>query len=202
MADESKLPPAIILIGPPGSGKSACASALARRLGWVSLDADQLIEEQSGMTVPEIFKNLGEAHFRQLETELLERLISKSKSAGGSGPYQPFVLATGGGMPVTAGNFERLVALGDVVLLEATLDSLASRVAEEGGRPLLADSQEAGPDTAFERVREKLAGLMSERALAYSKARYKVHTTARPPEEVAEAILELLNIATWKGRAV
>ena len=61
----------IILIGMPGSGKSAVAAALGKALGREVVEADELISQRAGMSIPEIFARSGEETFRKLETEVL-----------------------------------------------------------------------------------------------------------------------------------
>ena len=181
-------PKVIIFIGPPGSGKTACANALGKRLGWTVLDTDRLIEDNVGMTIPQIFERHGETRFRALESELLEKL------ARGELASQPLVIATGGGMPVAPGNFERLEALGAVIYLQADLDVLTTRLVNEGGRPLLAGNRDAVGKSSADLLKEKLAGLVSVRAPVYGRARYKLDTDGRTPEDIAEQVLKLLGL--------
>lgn len=184
------LPRAIIFIGPPGSGKTACAEALAQRLGWTALDTDRVIVTETGMDIPEIFQHFGEPHFRKLETDLLDRLLGQMH--GTNQVRRGLVIATGGGMPVSPGNFERLAELGEIVYLEADLDVMAERLLAEGGRPLLSDGGKKDHNNRFDRIKTKLAALIDQRACVYAQARYKVRTTALTPEQVAEAVFKLI----------
>jgi shikimate kinase len=80
----------IILVGMPGSGKSAVGEALADRLGVPWYDSDQTIEESEGMSVDEIFSRHGEPYFRNLETLCITRLMEKDSivlSVGGGAVY-------------------------------------------------------------------------------------------------------------------
>lgn len=146
------------------------------------------------MTVGQIFEQLGEPRFRDLETRLLDRLVSERAAAGGSS--QPLVLATGGGMPVTPGNFERLEALGEVVALGADLDILAGRLLADGGRPLLAKGDDGDTRSGAELLKEKLERLIEPRAHVYARARYKLDTGGWTPEEIAEEVLKRLGLAS------
>jgi shikimate kinase len=152
------------------------------------LDTDRLIEDEAQLTVPQIFERHGEARFRTLETALLERL------AAGLLDNQPHVIATGGGMPVTPGNFERLQALGEVIFLKADLEVLTARLMQEGGRPLLARSSHEQAGSARHLLKEKLAGLVSQRTPVYSRARYKLDTDELTPEGIADQVLKLLGL--------
>lgn len=143
------------------------------------------------MTIPEIFQHFGEPHFRKLETDVLDRLLDQMHGTNEVPPG--LVIATGGGMPVSPGNFERLASLGEIVYLEADLDVMVERLLAEGGRPLLADGGQSNP---FDRLKTKLAALLDQRACVYARARYKVRTTALTPEQVAEAVFKLIRGTT------
>lgn len=111
----------IILIGMPGSGKTAIGSRLAEKLGRRFLDSDEKIVEQAGMGIPEIFARVEEAGFRQVETGVIEVL---GREAG-------CVLATGGGAVMNPVNRQNLRQNGWVVFCKRPLDLLAT-----AGRPL------------------------------------------------------------------
>ena len=65
---------AIALIGFMGAGKSAVGRELSRRIGWPRHDTDEMIREQFGISIPDIFTRHGEAAFREAETALLKTL--------------------------------------------------------------------------------------------------------------------------------
>src|SRR5437773_2708700 len=102
-------PENIVFIGFMGSGKSTVGRLVARRLRFQFLDTDALVEERARMTIPEIFKRHGEAHFRERETGVLESLKGARRH----------VFATGGGIVAVPGNIPLLRSLGMVVLLDA-----------------------------------------------------------------------------------
>jgi shikimate kinase len=181
MAQQAKQPGTIVLIGPPGSGKSACGKLLAQMLSLPFTDTDSLIEADTGLTVAQIFARDGEGEFRRLETAALDRLRAEIQ-AGGTAR----VIAAGGGTPAIEGNWARLTALGVVVWLDCDLETLVGRLESEGGRPLL-----AGAGGRAE-IRQRLSRLMAERQATYSKARYKVDTGHLHPEEVASRVIEVI----------
>ncbi len=111
----------IVLIGMPGCGKTTVGHQLATCLGRNFLDADRVLEESSGMTIPEIFAAEGEAGFRQRETEVLREL------GKGSG----LVIATGGGCVTRAENYPLLHQNGRIFWLQRALKNLPTE-----GRPL------------------------------------------------------------------
>lgn len=111
----------IILVGMPGCGKSTVAAALGRELGMEVVEADALIAQQVGMTIPEIFAAEGEAGFRARETAVLAQ---QGKRSG-------IILSTGGGCVTRAENYPLLHQNGRIFWLIRGLDKLAKE-----GRPL------------------------------------------------------------------
>ena len=111
----------IILIGMPGSGKSTIGKLLAEKTGKRFVDADAVVVEKAGCTIPDIFANHGEVGFRALETQVLSEL---GKSSG-------LVIATGGGCVTREENYPLLHQNGRIFCIERDLDKLAT-----DGRPL------------------------------------------------------------------
>jgi shikimate kinase len=111
--------PRIVLIGPPGAGKSSIGRALARALGKDFADSDALIEADQGKSVSQIFVDDGEVLFREVE------------NFNG-------VLALGGGAVLTPAVRERLSHLdGEIIFLDVSLAVAAPRVGFNRDRPLL-----------------------------------------------------------------
>jgi len=148
----------IFLSGPMGAGKSTTALRLAQALGLPALDLDAQIELRGGATVTAIFRDRGEAAFRQLEREVLGQILARSDD---------FVLALGGGTVVDRASRARLLEDGLVVTLQASLDELYRRVGAGTERPLLA----RGPDVAT-----RLGELLHQRAAAYAECHLCWHT--------------------------
>ena len=126
----------IVLIGMPGCGKSTLGKKLAARLRRPFADLDAEIVRSAGKTIPDIFREDGEARFRELETEALRELTKQSG----------LVLATGGGAVIRAENRRLFRENGTALLLLRPLDELA-----RGGRPL---SQTHTPEELWEARRE------------------------------------------------
>lgn len=126
----------IILIGMPGCGKSTVGKALAQRLGRRFVDADTVLEELAGKTIPEIFAEDGELAFRRWETETLRHL---GKESG-------LVLATGGGCVTQEENYPLLHQNGRIVFLQRAVEKLST-----DGRPL---SQSGDLEKMYEARRE------------------------------------------------
>ncbi|MDQ1742615.1 MAG: shikimate kinase [Pseudonocardiales bacterium] len=131
------MPPRVVLVGLPGSGKSSVGAELAHRLGTAFADTDALVEAQTGRSVGEIFAQQGEPVFRQLEAELIAEALGNFDG----------VLALGGGAVTTESVRLDLAASGvPVVLLSAPPPELLARMAGTGHRPLLAGDAAARLD--------------------------------------------------------
>jgi len=118
----------MILIGSMGAGKSTIGRLLAARLGLQCVDLDVVIVEQAGKPIPRIFEEDGECVFRALESACLQTLCSDGVAK---------VLATGGGVIMSAPNRKRIQEAGDVIWLDAPPEVLAKRIAGDKNRPLL-----------------------------------------------------------------
>ena len=118
----------IVLVGMPGCGKSTLGHLLAKSLAKRLVDIDTAIEENAGISIPEIFEQEGEAGFRQRETEAIKKF---GKEAG-------LILATGGGCVTREENYHPLRQNGNIVFIERNLNKLA-----RGGRPLSQGNLEA-----------------------------------------------------------
>lgn len=111
----------IVIIGMPGSGKTAVSTMLAEKLGRKIFDTDTIVSENAGMTIPEIFAVQGEAGFRRLETEATAEV----------GKLSGNIISTGGGVVTVADNYELLHQNGVIVWIERDTNKLA-----RDGRPI------------------------------------------------------------------
>ncbi|MCO8126517.1 shikimate kinase [Acidimicrobiia bacterium EGI L10123] len=160
----------IVLTGFMGTGKSTVGRLVAERLGRRFVDTDALIESRHG-SIPRLFADHGEAHFRQLEREVADELAATSGA----------VVATGGRTMLDPANQATLGATGIVVCLAASPEALITRLRDEAGqRPLLQGDDPAG----------RIAALLAEREAGYARFP-QVSTDGRTPEEVADAVIAL-----------
>lgn len=166
---------AVFLIGFMGAGKTSVGIALAQRLGWRFVDLDRQIEARCGRTVANIFRESGEAGFRQLETEALAKLLDALHDG------DPTIVALGGGAFVQPANRSLLEAAGvRVIYLDAPLDELRRRLGEDDpSRPLFADA-------------EHFRLLYEQRQPHYRMAPHRVQTAGKSVVEVAREIESLL----------
>lgn len=131
----------VVLVGMMGSGKSETGRALARLLRRRFVDCDERVAAVAQRSIPEIFAAEGEAGFRRRESETLAEALASGDAA---------VVATGGGV-VTVRDNRTLLGGAIVCWLRARPDTLASRVGDGSGRPLLASG--AVDDGVLERLR-------------------------------------------------
>ncbi|MDW8326433.1 MAG: 3-dehydroquinate synthase [Anaerolineales bacterium] len=166
----------IVLYGPPGSGKTTVGEVLARKLGREFVDVDAVIAARTGLSVPELFAQHGEAAFRRIESEVCAEL----------GARDSLVIAPGGGALLNADNRAALERNGVVFCLRAAPDVLLERLQREGNRPLL-----AGDDPAA-----KLHALLGARRALYDSFPEQLDTSQQKPSQVADEIAQRLQPRT------
>ena len=171
----------IILYGPPAAGKTSVGQMLARRLRRPFVDADLLITQRAGLSVPEIFDRHGEAVFRGLEAVVCAEI------AGRDGQ----VIALGGGTLLNHASRASLELKGVIVCLTAAAPELLARMSGGNGRPLL-----GGADP-----RADLGRLLASRRAHYDSFPTRVDTTGKQIEEVTEAVIASINHARLDVRA-
>ena len=165
--------PHVILVGLPGSGKSTVGTLLADALGQPLLDFDAEITRREGMSIPEIFGQRGEGHFRELEHGLTREVAE----VGG------MVLAPGGGWVSRTDNLKLLRPPGRLIYLKVSTAVAVLRMgASTTSRPLL---DRPNPKSELDR-------LLSARILAYEGADMVVNVDQLDPQQVTERIVELL----------
>ena len=165
---------AVVLVGFMGAGKSSVGAALGRHLGWPFEDLDERIQAREQRSIEQIFRQSGEAAFRQLEHAALRSLV------GEVGPSAR-VVALGGGAFAQTNNAELLEEAGwSTIFLDAPVNDLFRRCQQQQlERPLRGDAKE------FHRLYE-------DRRPCYLKAGIRIETAGKDVEEVAtEAIVRL-----------
>ncbi len=166
----------LIITGFSGTGKSLVAKEVARRLNWDFIDTDDEIVKQTGKPITEIFRQDGEARFRELEREAIRKACQQRQ----------IVIAIGGGAIVDPQNYELLAKTGLIVCLEAKPETIYERLFREAAsspetevRPLLAT------DNPLERIRE----LKASRQAYYANVDWTVHTDNLNIGQVAEEVI-------------
>jgi shikimate kinase len=171
-------PPLVVLVGPPGAGKTTVATALARRLGAGLRDTDEDVERLAGRTVAEIFVESGEDHFRALERRAVDAALAE----------HPGVLALGGGAVLDPATQEALRGH-RVVFLDVGVARATRRVGLDTPRPLLVGSPRA-----------RWIELMRRRRPVYEAVSVlRVDTDARTVAQVAQVIVDGLGLSDGSG---
>jgi shikimate kinase len=155
-----------------GSGKSSVGRILSSMTGFALVDTDTLVAQTEGLTIPKIFEKQGEEHFRELETAALQTLVGRIG----------LIVATGGGVVVSAENRRILQQIGPVVWLDASTDHLHQRV-KHSKRPLL---QTGDPRRRLEELYNARQPLYREAALVRIDSGKLTH------RQTAEAVLAAL----------
>ncbi|MDP6344386.1 MAG: helix-turn-helix transcriptional regulator [Alphaproteobacteria bacterium] len=163
----------IALIGLRGAGKSTLGHGLAARLDLPFVQLNKEIEGEAGMPLNEVFDLFGQAAFRRLERQCLERLIES---------HQRAVIETGGGLVAEPGTYERLLGACFTVWLRASPEAHMARVAAQGDQRPMAGNREAMAD---------LRRILEGRDILYRKADAVLETTDRGVED---CLAELVRI--------
>lgn len=163
----------IVLIGPPGAGKSSIGKALAKELNLNFIDSDSEIEKISHKKISEIFIEDGEPAFRLLEVDVVRKVLADFDG----------VISLGGGAPI---NPEIQEVLQDanypVVFIDVSIAQAATRIGFNKDRPLL-----------LVNPRQQWISLMNDRRPIYEKlASQTISSDNRKPHEVAKQISDKL----------
>jgi len=161
----------LYLVGFMGTGKSTVGRIVAKQMNFEFLDSDQEIERLQGRPVSAIFAEEGEAAFRKLEREFIER----------GHPGRGCVVACGGGLVVPPGMIELLKERGIVVCMHAPIETIIDRILHTTHRPLLHVEDPA------RRLRE----LYVQREPIYRRTGTMVLTDSRPLKEIAAHVLRV-----------
>ncbi len=161
----------LILVGFSCSGKTTLGRNVARRLRLEFVDTDRFIEERAGRSIPDIFREDGEAAFRQFEREAIDELMQRCNQ----------VVSTGGGAFVDLNNRRRLRDGNLVIHLQVRPETVVDRLRNSrSGRPRpLLDS----PDPL-----KRVVQLMADRKEAYSAAHVTIGVDDRTRYELVSEL--------------
>jgi len=174
LPEDGAPPMRVALLGLRGAGKSSVGRSLARLLQVDFVELDEEIERTAGLRLSEIFELHGEAHYRRLEREVLQRLL---------GEPRPFVLATGGGLVSDAESWALLRRNARTVWLRATPEEHWTRVLAQGDARPMADRP---------RAMSELRALLKSRSPLYSEAELTAVTSDRSVSAIATQLRDRL----------
>lgn len=163
--------PLLVLVGPPGAGKTTVGQLVASRRGVAFRDTDADVERRAGSTISDIFIEQGEETFRELEREAVQQALTEHDG----------ILALGGGA-ILAEPTRALLTGHRIVFLNVNLADAASRVGFNRDRPLLIANPRA----------QLRAMLVERRPLYEAVATATIETDGRTPEAVATDVEALL----------
>ncbi len=164
----------VVLVGPPGSGKSTIGRKLARELGVELYDTDAGIEAETGRSIPEIFANDGEPEFRRIEELVVRRAVLEHEG----------VVSLGGGSVLSA-RTRAVLRTATVVYLEISVAEGLRRTGSSNARPLLNGTDPGAKYRELMRIR---------RPLYREVATVRVRTDGRSPGRVVRMILTKLGL--------
>ena len=164
--------PRVVLVGMPGAGKSTIGRRIASALNLPIVDSDVLIEQGEGKACGEVYAELGEEAFRELEVGYVARALA----TGG-------VVSLGGGAVVTE-EVRTLLQRHTVVWIDVSAEEGIRRTSEDGSRPVL------DGDDREQRYRD----LLEQREPLYREvASFRVRTDERPPQRVVAEVLGFID---------
>lgn len=173
MMKDNKTP--IVLVGMMGSGKSHVGRLLAQRLGRQFLDADHILEQEQGRSIPDIFSSDGEAAFRDIECDVIAQLLTRKN----------VVISTGGGAVTSPEVLQNIKQSSVSVWLQTCVDKIIPRVINDTNRPLL---QCGDP-------KSKLNALMAVREPLYAQADIHIANEDISVDDAVDKIVKALNDA-------
>lgn len=134
----------LFLCGFMGAGKTTVGKILAKRLGKVFFDADQVILDMLGMPIKDIFQKYGERYFRTNETKAIKQICNRSNS----------VVSLGGGALECLENIEAVKNSGRVIFLDVNFDTVLGRLENDLVRPLLDNKSAVEVRSLYEKRRK------------------------------------------------
>ncbi len=162
----------IVLVGFMGTGKTAIARRLSRRLKMKYTSTDDIIEQKTGKDINDIFAEDGESRFREIEREVVREVSAMDNT----------VVAAGGGVVIDPDNIKDLKAKGVIICLNATPEDILARTKAFTHRPLLNVPDPLG----------KIKELLGSREKFYKRADHQVDTSGKSPDKVAAEIITLV----------
>jgi len=166
------MPKNVALVGFMGAGKSVVAMYLASTLKRELISTDALIVEREKRPITDIFRDSGEAYFRELEKKVVAE-VNKQEN---------LIIDCGGGIVLNRENIDALKKSGILIYLSATPKIIYERIRNQKHRPLL----------NVPNPQAEITELLESRKPLYNQADYKIDTSSKTVEEVAREIIKIL----------
>ena len=163
----------IFIVGSMGSGKTSIGKMLAKNNNLSFLDTDHEIIRSCGYSIPDIFEEFGEEHFRGLETEQLKKMNA----------IENHVISTGGGIILRDDNEKLMKDLGIIIFLDININSQIDRVKNRKNRPLLNNKN----------LKDNLLSLKKIRDPIYKKiSNYIIDVSGKERDQVINEIQKII----------
>ena len=173
----------IVLIGFMGSGKTEVGKRLAKRLGYIFIDTDKVIEDKLGRSITEIFRDYGESYFRELEAKLVEDLSG----------IKGHVISTGGGIVLNRENILSFKKYGFMICwLKASPETIYNRIKNQTHRPLIDVENPLNEIKRLLAIREKL----------YAEANVSIETNGMEADKIVDIILDAYSKSAGGGKRI
>lgn len=173
----------IVLIGFMGSGKTVVGKRLAKRLGYIFIDTDKIIEDRSGKSITEIFRQYGESYFRELEARLVKDLSG----------IEGHVISTGGGIVVNRENILSFKKHGFMICwLKASPETIHNRIKNQTHRPLI----------DVENPLNEIKRLLATREKLYAEADISVDTDGMEADKIVDIIVDAYSKSAGGGKRI
>lgn len=171
----------LYLIGYRGTGKTTVGRLLADELGWKWIDTDEIVQQNSGRVIADIFREQGESGFRDLESLAVERVAELSNH----------VVSLGGGAILRPANRALIQASGKTIWLKADPLTIITRLSADEATPT------SRPNLTDQAGIAEIRQVLSQRESIYAEmADWEIDTVRNLPDEISA------QIAAWlRGRA-
>ena len=162
----------IVLVGFMGSGKTSIGRALAKKLNYLHIDTDKVIEKEKNMNISNIFDFYGENYFRELEQDIIIKIINNNIKS---------VISLGGGSFLNIKIRENIQKLCISVWLNADIDIIYDRISNSKNiRPVLSKLKN----------KSDLETLLNKRNLIYKEADIKIDTNNLSKNSLIEKVFQ------------